>query len=124
MIGAPDSEAWWDVPVAEVAELESTQAARAQYERDKRTQKQYLSPGERVRSRDEHHHPQDASSTASAARETPGSSTRTAPVYDPATGEQQAEVVLADARTSTPRCRPPRRRSRPGATCRSRAARG
>ena len=44
MIGAPDSEAWWDVPVAEVAELESTQAARAQYEQDKRTQKQYLSP--------------------------------------------------------------------------------
>jgi malonate-semialdehyde dehydrogenase (acetylating)/methylmalonate-semialdehyde dehydrogenase len=29
--------------------------------------------------------------------ETPGSSTRTAPVFDPATGEQQAEVVLADA---------------------------
>src|SRR3954471_20899890 len=29
--------------------------------------------------------------------ETTGSSTRTAPVYDPATGEQQAEVVLADA---------------------------
>jgi 3D-(3,5/4)-trihydroxycyclohexane-1,2-dione acylhydrolase (decyclizing) len=48
MLGAPDSEAWWDVPVAEVAELESTQAARAQYEQDKRTQKQCLSPGERV----------------------------------------------------------------------------
>jgi 3D-(3,5/4)-trihydroxycyclohexane-1,2-dione acylhydrolase (decyclizing) len=47
-IGAPDSEAWWDVPVSEVAELESTRAARAQYERDKRTQKDYLSPGERV----------------------------------------------------------------------------
>ena len=29
--------------------------------------------------------------------ETPGSSTRTAPVFDPATGAQQAEVVLADA---------------------------
>ena len=28
--------------------------------------------------------------------ETPGSSRRTAPVYDPATGEQQAEVVLAE----------------------------
>ena len=28
--------------------------------------------------------------------ETPGSSTRTAPVFDPATGAQQAEVVLAD----------------------------
>ena len=30
-------------------------------------------------------------------RETPGSSTRTAPVWDPASGEQQAEVLLADA---------------------------
>jgi malonate-semialdehyde dehydrogenase (acetylating)/methylmalonate-semialdehyde dehydrogenase len=30
-------------------------------------------------------------------RETSGTSTRTAPVYDPATGEQQAEVLLADA---------------------------
>jgi 3D-(3,5/4)-trihydroxycyclohexane-1,2-dione acylhydrolase (decyclizing) len=48
MLGAPDSEAWWDVPVAEVAELETTQAARVEYERNKRTQKQHLSPGERV----------------------------------------------------------------------------
>jgi malonate-semialdehyde dehydrogenase (acetylating)/methylmalonate-semialdehyde dehydrogenase len=32
-----------------------------------------------------------------AGEETPGSSTRTAPIYDPATGERQAEVVLADA---------------------------
>ena len=31
-----------------------------------------------------------------AGREEHGSSARTAPVYDPATGEQQAEVVLAD----------------------------
>ncbi|MGH3371669.1 MAG: aldehyde dehydrogenase family protein, partial [Nocardioidaceae bacterium] len=31
-----------------------------------------------------------------AGEETPGSSPRTAPVFDPATGEQQAEVVLAD----------------------------
>ena len=29
-------------------------------------------------------------------RETPGSSTRTSPVFDPATGRQQAEVMLAD----------------------------
>ena len=29
LVGAPDSEAWWDVPVAEVAALTSTQAARA-----------------------------------------------------------------------------------------------
>jgi len=42
MIGAPDSEAWWDVPVAEVASLDSTRSAREQYERDKATQKTYL----------------------------------------------------------------------------------
>jgi len=32
-----------------------------------------------------------------AGHETPGGSTRTAPVWDPATGRQQAEVVLAEA---------------------------
>ena len=47
--------------------------------------------------------------------ETPGASTRTAPVWDPATGTQQAEVVLADAAMSTPQSRPPRPRLRPGA---------
>jgi 3D-(3,5/4)-trihydroxycyclohexane-1,2-dione acylhydrolase (decyclizing) len=48
LVGAPDSEAWWDVPVAEVSELESTRAARSEYERDKRTQQSYLSTHERV----------------------------------------------------------------------------
>ena len=48
LIGAPSSEAWWDVPVAEVAELETTRAAREQYEQHKRTQKQHLSAGDRV----------------------------------------------------------------------------
>ena len=42
MVGAPDSEAWWDVPVAEVSALESTQAARGDYERAKRAQRPYL----------------------------------------------------------------------------------
>jgi len=42
MIGAPDSEAWWDVPVAEVASLDSTRDAREQYEHDKASQKTYL----------------------------------------------------------------------------------
>jgi 3D-(3,5/4)-trihydroxycyclohexane-1,2-dione acylhydrolase (decyclizing) len=42
LVPAPDSEAWWDVPVAEVAALDSTRAARAAYERDKATQKTYL----------------------------------------------------------------------------------
>ena len=35
-------EAWWDVPVAEVAELDSTRAARADYEAHKRNQRTYL----------------------------------------------------------------------------------
>jgi len=48
LVGAPDSEAWWDVPVAEVSELESTRGARSEYERDKRTQQSYLSTHERV----------------------------------------------------------------------------
>jgi 3D-(3,5/4)-trihydroxycyclohexane-1,2-dione acylhydrolase (decyclizing) len=42
MVGAPDSEAWWDVPVAEVSALESTQAARDDYERAKQAQRPYL----------------------------------------------------------------------------------
>jgi 3D-(3,5/4)-trihydroxycyclohexane-1,2-dione acylhydrolase (decyclizing) len=42
MIPAPDSEAWWDVPVAETSSLESTRAARERYERDKAAQKTYL----------------------------------------------------------------------------------
>jgi 3D-(3,5/4)-trihydroxycyclohexane-1,2-dione acylhydrolase (decyclizing) len=39
---APSSDAWWDVPVAEVAELDSTRQARARYERDKRQQRPLL----------------------------------------------------------------------------------
>jgi 3D-(3,5/4)-trihydroxycyclohexane-1,2-dione acylhydrolase (decyclizing) len=42
MLAAPDSESWWDVPVAEVSELESTRAARAAYDEAKRTQRRYL----------------------------------------------------------------------------------
>ena len=45
---APSSEAWWDVPVAEVAGLESTRAARETYEQQKRAQRIHLSPRERV----------------------------------------------------------------------------
>jgi 3D-(3,5/4)-trihydroxycyclohexane-1,2-dione acylhydrolase (decyclizing) len=48
LVGAPSSEAWWDVPVAETSELESTRAARAGYERNKREQHAYLSTHERV----------------------------------------------------------------------------
>jgi len=31
--GVPDYGSWWDVPVAEVSEIEAVQAARAAYER-------------------------------------------------------------------------------------------
>lgn len=48
LLPAPDSEAWWDVPVAEVAQVDSTRQARAEYERHKATQKRYLSNQEKV----------------------------------------------------------------------------
>jgi 3D-(3,5/4)-trihydroxycyclohexane-1,2-dione acylhydrolase (decyclizing) len=44
LVPAPSSEAWWDVPVAEVAELESTRSARATYEQNKQTQQTLLAP--------------------------------------------------------------------------------
>jgi 3D-(3,5/4)-trihydroxycyclohexane-1,2-dione acylhydrolase (decyclizing) len=50
LVPAPSSEAWWDVPVAEVAGVETTRAARAEYEQHKRSQRQHLSPSERVES--------------------------------------------------------------------------
>ncbi|HEY9524741.1 MAG TPA: 3D-(3,5/4)-trihydroxycyclohexane-1,2-dione acylhydrolase (decyclizing), partial [Thermopolyspora sp.] len=39
---APDSEATWDVPVAEVSAVPAAQKARERYERDKRQQLPYL----------------------------------------------------------------------------------
>jgi 3D-(3,5/4)-trihydroxycyclohexane-1,2-dione acylhydrolase (decyclizing) len=42
LVPAPDSGAWWDVPVAEVSELDTTRAARAGYEKHKREQRTYL----------------------------------------------------------------------------------
>ena len=39
---APSSEAWWDVPVAEVSALESTRAAREEYDSHKPSQRHYL----------------------------------------------------------------------------------
>jgi 3D-(3,5/4)-trihydroxycyclohexane-1,2-dione acylhydrolase (decyclizing) len=49
LVPAPDSEAWWDVPVSEVAALQSTRDARAVYERNKATQHTYLRTPETVR---------------------------------------------------------------------------
>jgi 3D-(3,5/4)-trihydroxycyclohexane-1,2-dione acylhydrolase (decyclizing) len=48
LVSAPDSEAWWDVPVAEVSGLDSTRSARETYDENKQTQQQYLNPRERV----------------------------------------------------------------------------
>lgn len=39
---SPSSESWWDVPVAEVSELESTRRARAEYDRELSKQRQWL----------------------------------------------------------------------------------
>ena len=38
----PSSQSWWDVPVSEVAALDSTQKARAEYEAAKSNQRAYL----------------------------------------------------------------------------------
>lgn len=38
----PPSSAWWDVPVAEVARIDSTRQARAEYEQAKKAQRAYL----------------------------------------------------------------------------------
>lgn len=44
LIGAPDSDSWWDVPVSEVSTLESTQQAHDVYARWKAIQRPYLAP--------------------------------------------------------------------------------
>ena len=41
-VPAPDSAAWWDVPVAEESTLDDTRAARAAYQAGKRGQRAYL----------------------------------------------------------------------------------
>jgi 3D-(3,5/4)-trihydroxycyclohexane-1,2-dione acylhydrolase (decyclizing) len=43
---APDSEAWWDVPVSEVADLESTRAAYERYLEHQSRQQSHLAPTE------------------------------------------------------------------------------
>ncbi|MEU4825494.1 thiamine pyrophosphate-dependent enzyme, partial [Actinomadura sp. NPDC023710] len=42
LVAGPGSEAWWDVPVAEVSALDGTRRARARYDDDKKTQRRYL----------------------------------------------------------------------------------
>jgi 3D-(3,5/4)-trihydroxycyclohexane-1,2-dione acylhydrolase (decyclizing) len=40
--GVPSYESWWDVPVAEVSDEETTRSAREDYERARRAQRSYL----------------------------------------------------------------------------------
>jgi 3D-(3,5/4)-trihydroxycyclohexane-1,2-dione acylhydrolase (decyclizing) len=42
LAAAPDSDSWWDVPVAEVSQLESVRQARAAYESAQSRQRRYL----------------------------------------------------------------------------------
>jgi 3D-(3,5/4)-trihydroxycyclohexane-1,2-dione acylhydrolase (decyclizing) len=44
LVHAPDSQAWWDVPVSQVAELDSTRAAYDRYLSHQSGQRHYLSP--------------------------------------------------------------------------------
>ena len=41
---APDSDAWWDVPVSEVSELATTETAYGEYEQHKATQRPLVAP--------------------------------------------------------------------------------
>ena len=47
-IYAPDSNAWWDVPVSSVSELDSTQTAYAEYTDHKSRQRPLLAPAPRT----------------------------------------------------------------------------
>ena len=44
LVFAPDSDSWWDVPVSEVSELESTREAHEDYTRHKARQRTHLTP--------------------------------------------------------------------------------
>ncbi|MFC7624838.1 3D-(3,5/4)-trihydroxycyclohexane-1,2-dione acylhydrolase (decyclizing) [Microlunatus sp. GCM10028923] len=44
LLGAPDSDSWWDVPVSEVSALDSTAAAYDVYQKEKGNQRPYLRP--------------------------------------------------------------------------------
>jgi 3D-(3,5/4)-trihydroxycyclohexane-1,2-dione acylhydrolase (decyclizing) len=50
LMHAPSSDAWWDVPVAEVSGLASTGAARVTYEQHKKDQRTYIGTQQKVKS--------------------------------------------------------------------------
>ena len=93
-VPAPDSPAWWDVPVAETSALESTQVGAHDVRAEQAAATEPPAPvrpahrGEPVMRTIEHW---------IAGKSTSGSGERRSPVWNPATGEQQAEVALADA---------------------------
>ncbi len=47
-IHAPDSGSWWDVPVSEVSDLETTRTAYAEYRRNKEAQRPLVGPSQRT----------------------------------------------------------------------------
>ncbi|AQT79440.1 3D-(3,5/4)-trihydroxycyclohexane-1,2-dione acylhydrolase (decyclizing) [Mycolicibacterium litorale] len=47
LIYAPDSQSWWDVPVSEVASLETTRAAYQRYADWKKVQRRLINPSDR-----------------------------------------------------------------------------
>lgn len=50
LVHGPDSASWWDVPVSEVSDLDSTREARVEYERHKAGQRSHLDPADLPRS--------------------------------------------------------------------------
>jgi 3D-(3,5/4)-trihydroxycyclohexane-1,2-dione acylhydrolase (decyclizing) len=44
LVYAPDSQAWWDVPVSQVADLSSTREAYERYQAHQATQRHFLAP--------------------------------------------------------------------------------
>jgi 3D-(3,5/4)-trihydroxycyclohexane-1,2-dione acylhydrolase (decyclizing) len=44
LVSAPDSESWWDVPIAEVSTRSATKAALTTYQADERQRRTYLRP--------------------------------------------------------------------------------
>ncbi|MEG0162016.1 MAG: 3D-(3,5/4)-trihydroxycyclohexane-1,2-dione acylhydrolase (decyclizing), partial [Aurantimicrobium sp.] len=45
LLYSPSGEGWWDVPIAEVSTMESTQKSRANYEEAVKAQNLYLGRG-------------------------------------------------------------------------------
>ena len=90
LVPAPDSPAWWDVPVAEVALLESTRRCSRDVRQPEGEATQPPAPRHRREGRTmrtiEHW---------VGGKATGGSGERRGRVWNPATGEQQAEVALA-----------------------------